>query len=92
MCSAQGFSYTLEWIEFGEHRFFSLGPHATLSYARESARKKEQELNSAEHQDPLQPISWEAFTKKYLDTFYPGYDLTGSPRRQKAESWPKSKR
>lgn len=28
-------SCTLEWVEFGKRHFLSLGPHATLAYARE---------------------------------------------------------
>lgn len=83
-------SYTLQWIEFGQERFVSLGPYATLSFAREQARRKEQELNSPEHQETLRPLGWDAFTRKYLDTFYPGHDLAGSERREKAERWPKS--
>src|SRR5437870_3071501 len=72
-------SYTLQWVEFGEEHYLSLGPHATLAFARQAARNKEQQLNSPEHQESLQPITWDDFMKKYLETFYPGYDLSGSP-------------
>jgi hypothetical protein len=39
-------SYTLEWLEFGQRRFMSLGQHATRAFAREAARRKEAELNN----------------------------------------------
>ncbi len=29
-------SYTLEWLDFGQRRFLSRGPHATLAYVREA--------------------------------------------------------
>jgi integrase len=83
-------SYTLEWVEFGQRRFLSLGPHATLAYARECQRRKEAELNSFDRQAGLEPITWDAFTKKYLDTFYPGHDEAPSARKERAASWPKS--
>jgi hypothetical protein len=38
-------SYTLQWVEFGKDQYLSLGPHATLAYAKEAARQKEAELN-----------------------------------------------
>ncbi len=83
-------SYTLQWVEFGQERFLSLGTHATLAYAREAARKKEKELNSFDRQMGLVPLAWDAFTAKYLDTFYPGHDLAAAERKQKAKAWSKS--
>jgi integrase len=83
-------SYTLEWVDFGQRRFLSLGPHATLAFARECQRRKEAELNSFDRQAGPEPITWEAFTKKYLGTFYPGHDEAPSARKEKAASWPKS--
>src|SRR5262245_41660000 len=58
-------SYTLEWIEYGQRRFMSLGKHATLGFARQSAAQKEKELNSPEHREALAPITWDDFVKKY---------------------------
>src|SRR4051794_30880879 len=84
-------SYTLEWLEFGQRRFLSLGPHATLAYAREAARRKERELNSPERQDALDPLTWDDFTKKYLDTFYPGHDLPTAERKEREKGWSKSR-
>ena len=84
-------SYTLEWVEFGQRRFFSLGPHATLAFAREAARRKEQELNNPERLDALEPVTWDVFKKKYLDTIYPGHDLPTALRKEKEKSWPKSR-
>ena len=83
-------SYTLEWLEFGRRRFLSLGPHATLAFAREAARRKEQELNSPERQETLVPISWDDFMKKYWDTIYPGHELEPAARKEKARTWAKS--
>jgi integrase len=83
-------SYTLEWREFGQRRFLSLGPHATLSYAREARRRKEAELNSTERMETLVPIAWDDFKKKYLDTFYPGHDRDAALRKEQARGWSKS--
>jgi hypothetical protein len=77
-------------LEFGRRRFLSLGPHAPLAYARRIAAGKEKELNSAEHQKTLQPITWDDFTKKYFDTFYPGHDLDAAGRKEKEQEWGKS--
>jgi integrase len=86
----QGFSYTLEWKEFGRRRFLSLGPHATLAFAREAQRRKEAELNSPERLEALDPVTWGAFRKKYLDATYPGHDLPTAKRKEKQAGWPKS--
>jgi integrase len=83
-------SYTLQWVEFGEERFLSLGPHATLAYAREAVRRKEAELNSFEREASLDPIAWTAFEMKYLNTFYPGYDLPAQERKEARKQWGKS--
>src|SRR5688500_8018985 len=83
-------SYTLEWGEFGERRFQSLGPHATLACAREAARQKERELNSPERYAGIEPMTWEQFTAKYLTTFYPGHDLPAAERKAKEKAWSKS--
>jgi len=83
-------SYTLQWVEFGQERFLSLGPHATLAYAKEAARKKESELNSFEQGPVMDPINWAAFEKKYLATFYPGHDLPPKERKAAAANWGKS--
>ena len=61
-------SYTLEWLEFGRRRFQSLGKHATASYARQAAADMEKELNSPDRRESLDPITWDDFQKKYLDT------------------------
>ena len=57
-------SYTLEWVEFGQRRFLSLGKHATFAYARQAAADKEKELNSPEQRESLDAIDWESFVKK----------------------------
>jgi hypothetical protein len=36
-------SYTLEWVEYGQRRFLSLGKHATAAYARQAASDQENE-------------------------------------------------
>jgi integrase len=83
-------SYTLQWVEYGKDQYLSLGPHATLAYAKEAARQKEAELNSFDRQAGLKPIRWADFTKKYFDTFYPGHDLPPRQRKEKTASWFKS--
>lgn len=83
-------SYTLRWKEFDQNRFLSFGPHATLAYAREAAAQKERELNSFDHRETLQPITWTNFIKQYLDTFYPGHDLGTTERKEKVRTWGKS--
>jgi integrase len=86
----RGFSYTLQWVQFGRERFQSLGPYATLAYTREAARRKEAELNSFEHEAGLDPITWDDFAKKYLNTFYPGHDLKPKERKEAMVKWGKS--
>jgi integrase len=83
-------SYTLEWLEFGQRRFLSLGPHATRAFVKEAARRKEAELNSPERLAALEPVTWDAFRKKYTETLYPGHDLPPDQRKEKEKSWPKS--
>jgi integrase len=83
-------SYTLEWVEFGERRFMSLGRNATLAYARQAKKEKEQELNDSERRESLVPVTWDNFQKKYLDTYYPGHDLPPAQRKIKAREWGKS--
>ena len=83
-------SRTLEWVEFGERRFLSLGKNATLAYARQAKMQKEKELNDPERRESLVPASWDAFQKKYLDTYYPGHDLPPAERKVKAKEWGKS--
>src|SRR5437016_3622359 len=87
---SQKVSYTLQWLEFGQERFLSLGPHATLTYAREALRRKEAELNSFDQQAGLDPICWDDFRTKYLTTFYPGYDLPPKERKVAQAKWGKS--
>ena len=87
---SQTVSYTLEWLEFGQRRFLSLGKHATLAYARQAAAQKERELNSADHADSLDPILWASFVTKYLDTLYPGHELATAERKEMAKKWSKS--
>jgi integrase len=86
----QRVSYTLQWVEFGQERYQSLGPHATVAYAKECQRRKEAELNSFEAGAVMDPITWNAFEKKYLATFYPGYDLAPKERKEAATKWGKS--
>jgi hypothetical protein len=61
-------SYMLEWVEFGRRRFQSHGKHATASYSRQATAELEKELNAPERRESLDPITWENFRKKYLDT------------------------
>src|SRR6266542_3892775 len=88
---SQTISYTLEWVEYGRRTFLSLGKHASLAYARQTAALKEKELNSLERHEALEPVSWEDFTNKYLDTFYPGHDFPVEQRREAEKKWPKSR-
>ena len=83
-------SRTLEWVEFGERRFLSLGKNATQTFARQAKIQKEKELNDPERRESLVPTSWDAFKRKYLDTYYPGHDLPPSERKLKAKEWGKS--
>jgi integrase len=83
-------SYTLEWVEFGQRRFQSLGPHATRAFVQDTARRKEAELNNPNRLAALEPITWDAFRKKYLATLYPGNDLPVSQRKEKEKTWSKS--
>ena len=83
-------SYTLEWLEFGQRRFMSLGRHATAAYARQARADKERELNSPEGRQSLEPTLWKDFRKKYLDTVYPGHDLPSKERKEASASWGKS--
>src|SRR4051812_20552361 len=78
---SQSCSYTLEWNEFGERRFMSLGPKATLEYAKRMAKLREKELNSAEEQQGLDPVTWDRFREKYLSNNYPGYNLPSKERK-----------
>src|SRR5437868_6623438 len=68
-------SRTLEWVEFGQRQFQSLGLHATAAFARAEADRKEEELNSTDRHDRLEPIRWSDFRKKYLEVHYLGHDL-----------------
>jgi integrase len=83
-------SYTLEWVEYGQRRFFSLGRHATAAYARAERARKERELNSPEGRESLEPIAWGNFVTKYLDTVYPGHERKGKDRRAAEANWGKS--
>jgi integrase len=83
-------SYTLEWVEFGQRRFMSLGTGATAAYSRQAAADKERELNTIDQGEGLDPITWEDFQKKYLETIYPGYDLPSAERKTKMATWGKS--
>jgi hypothetical protein len=83
-------SRTLEWVEFGQRRFLSLGPHATVAYARRVAAEKEKELNAETPSETLSPLTWEAFWKKYFETYYPGHDLPAEERRELQATWGKS--
>jgi integrase len=83
-------SYTLEWVEYGQRRFLSLGRHATAVYARTERARKEQELNAPEARESLVPVSWADFRKAYLDTTYPGHDLPPTERKAAASAWSKS--
>ena len=60
-------SYTLEWSEFGQRRFMSLGPGATKGFADSMARAKEAELNQASPEENLKPITFSDFKRKFLD-------------------------
>ncbi len=83
-------SYTLEWVEYGQRRFLSLGKHATAAYARQAAADQEKELNAPERRESLEPITWDHFQKKYLETHDPGHELTGAGRKEAESKWGKS--
>jgi integrase len=87
---SQTVSYTLEWVEFGKRRFMSLGRAATAAYASRMAKLKEDELNSLDGQQGIEPSTWDDFKRKYLDTFYPGHDLPPRQRKLAAKGWGKS--
>jgi len=80
-------SYTLEWVEFGERRFLSLGPGATFAFAKQAAKLKEEELNSLESHQALDPITWDRFREKYLNTQYPGYALSRKDKKEASKTW-----
>ena len=40
--------------------------------------------------ETLIPATWDAFQKKYLDTYYPGHDLPHTERKIKSREWGKS--
>ena len=83
-------SYTLEWVEFGKRRFQSLGKHSTAAYARQAASDLESDLNAVERRESLDPITWDGFQQKYLDTHYPGHDLPLAERKVAVRQWGKS--
>lgn len=83
-------SYTLQWVIHGRKVVQSLGPGATLAYAKHMAAEKQKELNAETPSDTLDPITWAAFEKKYLATFYPGFDLDASERKKAQAKWGKS--
>jgi integrase len=83
-------SYTLEWVEYGQRRFLSLGKHATATYARAERARKESELNSPEGRQTLEPMLWDDLRKRYLDTNYPGHDLPPKERKEASKDWAKS--
>jgi integrase len=83
-------SRTLEWVEYGRRSFLSLGKHATAAYARQAKADKERELNSPGQRQSLDPICWEDFRKRYLDTTYPGHELAGQQRDEASAEWNKS--
>jgi integrase len=83
-------SYTLQWVVYGKKEVMSLGPGATLAYAKRMAKDKERELNAETPAEVLDPITWAAFRKKYLDTFYPGHDRPTKERQEEQKKWGKS--
>jgi hypothetical protein len=83
-------SRTLEWVEYGQRQFMSLGKNATAAYARQAKADKEKELNDPGRRESLAPILWEDFRKAYLDTVYPGHDLPPKERKLASTKWSKS--
>lgn len=83
-------SYTLQWVVYGKKHVMSLGPGATLAYAKRMAAEKEKEVNSDSPSDTLEPSAWGDFRKRYLDTFYPGHDLPAEERKALQAKWGKS--
>jgi integrase len=86
----QSTSLTLEWIEFGQRFFLSLGTEATRGYAAAVAKAKEAELNSPVQVEQFQPLTWAEFTREYLDRIYPGHDKRGKKRVEASRAWEKS--
>src|SRR4051794_38730656 len=83
-------SYTLQWAVYGHKHVMSLGPGATLAYAKRMAAEKEKEVNSESPSERLEPVTWADFRKKYLDTFYPGHDRPVEERKPLQAEWSKS--
>jgi hypothetical protein len=86
----QSTSLTLEWVEFGQRFFLSLGTGATRGYAEAVAKAKESELNSPAQVEQVQPLTWAEFTREYLDRIYPGHDKRGKKRVEASRAWEKS--
>ena len=86
----QTVSLTLEWVEFGQRFFMSLGTGATRGYAETVAKAKEAELNSPTQIEQVQPQTWADFTKEYLDHIYPGHEKRGKDRMEASRVWEKS--
>jgi hypothetical protein len=86
----QTVSRTLAWVEYGQRKFMSLGKNATLAYAKQAKADKERELNSPAQRQSLDPIAWDAFLKKYLDTVYEGHELPARQRKAAEAKWEKS--
>src|SRR5262245_1336697 len=83
-------SYTLQWEVYGKKEVMSLGPGATLAYAKRMAAAREREINSESPSDTIVPITWSDFKKKYLDTIYPGHDKPTVERKPLQAKWSKS--
>lgn len=83
-------SYTLQWVVYGQKSVMSLGRGATLAYAKRMAAEKEKDLNEESPSARLEPITWEDFRKKYLDTYYPGHDLPLEERKEAQKKWGKT--
>src|SRR5262245_47999347 len=52
--------------------------------------EKERELNSPARHAGLDPVRWDAFQKKYMDTKYPGHGLPAKERLDAQKAWDKS--
>jgi integrase len=83
-------SLTLEWVEYGQRFFMSLGTGATRAYAEAVAKAKEAELNSPSQIEQIKPLTWDDFSKEYMDRTYPGHELRGKQRKAAARNWEKS--
>ncbi|MFO0880610.1 MAG: hypothetical protein U0840_24955 [Gemmataceae bacterium] len=80
-------SYTLRWKVNGRKYVRSLGPVATLAFAKRMAAEKEKEANGESHSNTLAPCTRAVFRRRYLATFFPGHVLPTTERQEAHKQW-----